>query len=71
MGELSRTYAIADFAFVGRSLIEPGGGHNLLEPIAQGVPVLHGPYVDNFQKIASELKAQGACHRRSQRSNNL
>ena len=59
LGELARTYAIADFAFVGRSLIDPGGGHNLLEPIAQGVPVLHGPYVDNFQKIASELKAQG------------
>lgn len=59
LGELARTYAIADFAFVGRSLIEPGGGHNLLEPIAQGVPVLHGPYVDNFQKIASELKTQG------------
>lgn len=59
IGELARTYSIADFAFVGRSLIEPGGGHNLLEPLAQGVPVLHGPYVDNFQKIASELKTQG------------
>jgi 3-deoxy-D-manno-octulosonic-acid transferase len=56
---LAKTYAIADVAFVGRSLNAPGGGHNLLEPVAQGVPVLHGPYVENFQKVASELKAQG------------
>jgi len=59
LGELAKTYAIADVAFVGRSLNTPGGGHNLLEPVAQGVPVLHGPYVENFQKVASELKAQG------------
>jgi 3-deoxy-D-manno-octulosonic-acid transferase len=59
LGELAKTYAVADVAFVGRSLKSPGGGHNLLEPIAQGVPVLHGPYIDNFQKIAGELKTQG------------
>ncbi len=58
-GELARVYAIADVAFVGRSLVAPGGGHNLLEPVAQGVPVLHGPYIENNQKIASELKTQG------------
>jgi len=59
LGELAKTYAIADIAFVGRSLKAPGGGHNLLEPVAQGAPVLHGPYIENNQKIASELKAQG------------
>lgn len=59
LGELAKVYAIADVAFVGRSLFAPGGGHNLLEPIAQGKPVLHGPYVENNQKTASELKAQG------------
>jgi len=58
-GELAKVYSIADMAFVGRSLFAPGGGHNLLEPVAQGKPVLHGPYVENNQKIASELKAQG------------
>ena len=58
LGELAKTYATADVAFVGRSLNAPGGGHNLLEPVAQGVPVLHGPYVENFQKVASELKGQ-------------
>ncbi len=59
LGELSRVYAIADVAFVGRSLKAPGGGHNLLEPVAQGVPVLHGPYIENIQKVANELKTQG------------
>ncbi len=59
LGELAKVYAIADIAFVGRSLFAPGGGHNLLEPVAQGKPVLHGPYVENIQKVASELKAQG------------
>jgi 3-deoxy-D-manno-octulosonic-acid transferase len=59
LGELTKVYAIADVAFVGRSLNAPGGGHNLLEPVAQGKPVLHGPYIENNQKIASELKAQG------------
>lgn len=59
LGELAKVYAIADVAFVGRSLFAPGGGHNLLEPIAQGIPVLHGPYIENIQKTASELKAQG------------
>ena len=59
LGELAKVYAIADIAFVGRSLKAPGGGHNLLEPVAQGVPVLHGPYIENIQKIAGELKTQG------------
>lgn len=59
LGELAKVYAVADIAFVGRSLFAPGGGHNLLEPVAQGKPVLHGPYIENIQKVASELKAQG------------
>ncbi len=58
-GELAKVYSIADIAFVGRSLFPPGGGHNLLEPVAQGKPVLHGPYIENNQKTAGELKTQG------------
>ena len=59
LGELAKVYSIADIAFVGRSLNAPGGGHNLLEPVAQGVPVMHGPYIENIQKIANDLKTQG------------
>ena len=61
LGELAKVYSIADMAFVGRSLFAPGGGHNLLEPVAQGKPVLHGPYIENNQKNdelqSSELRS--------------
>lgn len=56
MGELGKLYSIADIAFVGNSLITPGGGHSLVEPLVQGVPVLHGPHVENFRQIAKELE---------------
>ena len=52
IGELSGLYALADLAFVGGSLV-PRGGHNILEPAQQGVPVLVGPYTENFRDIVS------------------
>jgi len=56
MGELGKLYSIADIAFVGNSLCPPGGGHSLVEPLVQGVPVVHGPHVENFLQIAEELE---------------
>jgi 3-deoxy-D-manno-octulosonic-acid transferase len=56
MSELGKLYSIADFAFVGNSLLAPGGGHSLVEPLVQGVPVVHGPHVENFLQIAEELE---------------
>ncbi len=47
IGELERVYGLADLVFVGGSLIEHGG-QNMLEPAAQGLPVLFGPHVANF-----------------------
>lgn len=47
VGELGDFYALGDAAFVGGSLIARGG-HNLLEPILRGVPVIFGPFVQNF-----------------------
>ena len=54
IGELARLYALGQAAFVGGSLIERGG-QNLLEPVAQGVPAVHGPYVHNFRDMAAYL----------------
>ena len=54
MGELSQIYSVADVAFVGGSLV-PQGGHNLLEPARFSVPVLFGPYMENFKAIAQTL----------------
>ncbi len=60
MGELDRLYGIADIAFVGRSLVEPGGGHSLAEAAIQGVPVLHGPFIENVRSQADILRETGA-----------
>ena len=51
VGELADFYAAGDLAFVGGSLIERGG-HNVLEPITRGVPVLFGPHMMNFRAAA-------------------
>ncbi len=60
MGEASLFYAASDIAFVGGSLV-PVGGHNLLEPAAQGLPIITGPHVFNAQEIADEFVELGAC----------
>ncbi len=60
MGELKLFYAVADLAFVGGSMV-PVGGHNILEPAALGVPVMFGPYMDNFREIQSNVLAAEAA----------
>lgn len=47
VGELFNLYGAAQAAFVGGSLVDLGG-QNILEPIAWGVPTLHGPYMHEF-----------------------
>lgn len=47
MGELFGLYGASDVAFVGGSLVDLGG-QNILEPLAWGVPTIHGPHMDNF-----------------------
>ena len=59
IGELADVYSICDLAFVGKSFIAPGGGHNLVEPVSQGKPVLFGPFVENNQHNADELVKSG------------
>ena len=53
IGELAQLYGLADLVFVGGSLIDYGG-HNLLEPAAQGKLVFFGPSMYNF-KDSKEL----------------
>lgn len=55
MGELWLWYALSDACFVGGSLNEPGGGHNILEPIALDVPTILGKNYFNFQSIVDEF----------------
>lgn len=59
MGELTLMYAASDVAFVGGSLVR-GGGHNILEPCALGLPVLFGPNMRNFLHISELALERGA-----------
>ena len=60
MGEVPLFYAASDIAFVGGSLV-PIGGHNLLEPAAQGLPIVTGPHLFNALDIAEKFIELGAC----------
>lgn len=60
MGEVPLFYACSDIAFVGGSLVSIGG-HNLLEPAAQGLPIVTGPHLYNAQDIADKFIETGAC----------
>ena len=60
MGEMPMFYAASDVAFVGGSLV-PIGGHNLLEPAAQALPVITGPHLFNAQDIADMFVEMKAC----------
>lgn len=55
MGEMQSWFATADVVFIGGSLVKTGG-HNPLEAIAQGVPVVSGQYMFNFEDIVAELR---------------
>jgi 3-deoxy-D-manno-octulosonic-acid transferase len=55
IGELAALYSLATIAFVGGSLV-PRGGHNILEPAQQGVPIVVGPHTENFRDIIGSFE---------------
>jgi 3-deoxy-D-manno-octulosonic-acid transferase len=58
IGELSRAYRLATLVFVGGSFTTRGG-QNILEPAAQGRPVLFGPHMENFHDSVQVLIGRG------------
>lgn len=60
LGELTKFYALATVAFVGKSLTQRGG-HNPLEPASCGKPVLFGPHMDNFREVVQVLTSEGGA----------
>jgi 3-deoxy-D-manno-octulosonic-acid transferase len=58
-GELGNVYAVADVAYLGNSLIPPGGGQNPLQAFAQGKPAFYGRYMTNFRDIAAQAESAG------------
>jgi 3-deoxy-D-manno-octulosonic-acid transferase len=62
LGELARFYGLANLAFIGGSLV-PFGGHNPLEALWLGVPMIWGPHLFNFRQIEEHLLAAGCAVR--------
>ena len=54
MGLLQKLYAAADLCFVGGTMSNTGG-HNILEPVWAGTPVLFGPDVRNIPDLAEYI----------------
>jgi len=60
LGELGLLYRLCGTAFVGRSLVPPGGGQNPLEPARLGCAVAVGAHTANFADAVHRLRAAGA-----------
>jgi len=63
MGMLGGLYQIADACFVGGSLIDGIGGHNLLEPALAGKPIVTGIHTADQRAAAEGLEAAGGLVR--------
>jgi 3-deoxy-D-manno-octulosonic-acid transferase len=59
MGQLMQWYQSADLCFIGGSLANVGG-HNALEAMVFGKPVLFGPYTHNFERLYQLIETAGA-----------
>ncbi|MGW8266138.1 MAG: 3-deoxy-D-manno-octulosonic acid transferase, partial [Longimicrobiales bacterium] len=58
MGELTKAYALAQVAVVGRSFV-PMGGSDPIEAVALGKPTVMGPHHENFRDVVSAFAASG------------
>ena len=62
-GELGAVYSVADIVIVGGGF-DSLGGQNIIQPLALGKPVLHGPNMFNFREVAAqsvEARASRVC----------
>ncbi|MFP4482702.1 MAG: 3-deoxy-D-manno-octulosonic acid transferase [Thermovirgaceae bacterium] len=60
LGVLFDLYALSKAAFIGGSLV-PKGGQNVLEAAVWGVPVQHGPHMEDFSVAVKELRQRNAA----------
>jgi 3-deoxy-D-manno-octulosonic-acid transferase len=59
-GVLAQLYSVADVAIIGGGF-ENLGGQNVIQPLAQGKPVLHGPHMQNFRDPTALADRAGAA----------
>jgi 3-deoxy-D-manno-octulosonic-acid transferase len=62
MGEMYAYLAMADLAVTGGGFT-PHGAHNIIEPLAMGLPVIVGPEIHTIEYPATEAIAAGVCLR--------
>ena len=60
VGELKGVLPWATLAVVCGSFLPSLGGHNILEPLQAGVPVLFGPYMRHFEAVTQQVLAAKA-----------
>ena len=59
MGEMGIWFRLADAVYLGGGHTPQVGGHNPLEPIRLGKPVVSGPDVFNFADMMEDLSERG------------
>ena len=59
LGEMGTLFSLADYVFLGGSLV-PAGGHNPLEPAGFGLPILTGAHIYKNKAEFDGLAAAGA-----------
>ncbi|MGB2006314.1 MAG: 3-deoxy-D-manno-octulosonic acid transferase, partial [Candidatus Puniceispirillaceae bacterium] len=59
LGEMGTLFSLADYVFLGGSLV-PAGGHNPLEPAEFGLPILTGAHIFKNKAEFDGLAAAGA-----------
>lgn len=59
IGEMDIWYHMSDLVFVGASLVAMGG-HNIIEPLSHGKPVVMGPSIYGIEFAAREAERIGA-----------
>jgi 3-deoxy-D-manno-octulosonic-acid transferase len=60
-GVLAQMYGAGDAAFVGGTLV-PIGGHNLLEPVMRGIPVIVGPHHGSYAEVVDRMTVLGIAY---------
>lgn len=58
-GELSQVYCVADVVVVGGGF-DQLGGQNIIQPLAHGKPVVHGPNMQNFRDVSEMARHAGS-----------
>ena len=61
MGEMDTYLGMADIVFVGASF-DNSGGHNIIEPLSAGCPVVMGPSTYGIDFIAKDAASAGIFH---------